>query len=163
MAPYCCACTAPFPPLCGGCNGGSIGLCWHCRYVALKELLEAVLLPSTLAICKCAAHTKHTDSFPLSTLFPLMLSLCYNKGLSKQKIDIGNQHACVTPLMVSGRVQRASLYSLKWLFPTLQNCHMVWTMCQKGGCVYTVEVGSLHTLRLKLVFQPLHKFLVNKI
>ena len=30
----------------------------------------------------------------------------------------------------------------------------------------TVEVGSLHTLRLeslKLVFQPLHKFLVNKL
>ena len=32
--------------------------------------------------------------------------------------------------------------------------------------VYTVEVGSFHTLRLeslKLVFQPLHKFLVNKL
>ena len=34
------------------------------------------------------------------------------------------------------------------------------------GNVYTVEVVSLHTLRLeslKLVFQPLHKFLVNKL
>ena len=32
-------------------------------------------------------------------------------------------------------------------------------------CVCTVEVRSLHTLRLellKLIFQPLHKFLVNK-
>ena len=32
--------------------------------------------------------------------------------------------------------------------------------------VYTVEVGGLHTLRLeslKVVFQPLHKFLVNKL
>ena len=31
---------------------------------------------------------------------------------------------------------------------------------------YTVEVGTVHTLRLeplKLVFQPLHKFLVNKL
>ena len=34
------------------------------------------------------------------------------------------------------------------------------------GFKYTVEVGSLHTLRLealKLVFQPLHTFLVNKL
>ena len=32
--------------------------------------------------------------------------------------------------------------------------------------VHTVEVGSLHTLRLeslKQIFQPLHKFLVNKL
>ena len=32
--------------------------------------------------------------------------------------------------------------------------------------VYTVEVGRLHTLRLeslKCVFQPLHKFIVNKL
>jgi hypothetical protein len=32
--------------------------------------------------------------------------------------------------------------------------------------IYTVEVGSLHKLRLeslKLVFQPLHKLLVNKL
>ena len=32
--------------------------------------------------------------------------------------------------------------------------------------VFTVEVGSLHKLRLeslKLIFQPLHKFLVNKL
>ena len=35
-----------------------------------------------------------------------------------------------------------------------------------GEYIYTVEVGSLHTLRLesiKLIFQPLHKFLVNKL
>jgi hypothetical protein len=33
-------------------------------------------------------------------------------------------------------------------------------------CLDTVEVGSLHTLRLeslKLVFQPLHTFIVNKL
>jgi hypothetical protein len=28
-------------------------------------MLEAVLLPSTLAICKCASHTKHTDAVSL--------------------------------------------------------------------------------------------------
>ena len=36
----------------------------------------------------------------------------------------------------------------------------------KKPCIHTVEVGSLHTLRLeslKLIFQPLHKFIVNKL
>ena len=36
----------------------------------------------------------------------------------------------------------------------------------KATVIYTVEVGSLHALRLeslKLVFQTLHKFLVNKL
>ena len=36
----------------------------------------------------------------------------------------------------------------------------------KADVIYTVEVGGLHTLRLeslKLVFQPLHKLLVNKL
>jgi hypothetical protein len=44
-----------------------------------------------------------------------------------------------------------------------------WQICslpQTNGDKHTVEVGSLHTLRLeslKLVFQPLHKFLVNNL
>ena len=40
------------------------------------------------------------------------------------------------------------------------------TLVRKTENTGTVEVGSLHTLRLeslKLVFQPLHKFLVNKL
>ena len=46
-----------------------------------------------------------------------------------------------------------------------RHTHMITYPRTHGFCVVdTVEVGSLHTLRLeslKLVFQPLHKFLVN--
>ena len=44
---------------------------------------------------------------------------------------------------------------------SLTGTELPYTLIQS----YTAEVGSLHTLRLeslKLVFQPLHKFLVNK-
>ncbi|CDQ70050.1 unnamed protein product [Oncorhynchus mykiss] len=43
-------------------------------------------------------------------------------------------------------------------------CDCLFSTCQSK--IYIVEVGRLHTLRLeslKLVFQPLHKFLVNKL
>ena len=43
-------------------------------------------------------------------------------------------------------------------------CHVVSGL--DDGVGTTVEVGSLHTLRLeslKLVFQPLHKCIVNKL
>ena len=44
--------------------------------------------------------------------------------------------------------------------------HLLAVDSDRGAGLDTVEVGSLHTLRLKSlkqVFQPLHKFLVNKL
>lgn len=39
----------------------------HAKF--LQNLLEAVLLPSKVAICKCPAHTRGTDPVTLGNVF----------------------------------------------------------------------------------------------
>ena len=90
---------------------------------------------------------------------------CHKKGFRKnaigseqgmtlvctQRANINNMHVNLSWLKVKERMTSSLLLFMRGI--DMLNAH-------------TVEVRSLHTLRLeslKLVFQPLHKFIVNKL
>ena len=65
-----------------------------------------------------------------------------------------------------GSVSQSQTDSVTWLISQSKTHSVTWLISLRQTLTHTVEVGSLQTLRLeslKLVFQPLHKFLVNKL
>uniref|UniRef100_A0A673Y0M1 60S ribosomal protein L36a n=1 Tax=Salmo trutta TaxID=8032 RepID=A0A673Y0M1_SALTR len=85
-------------------------------------------------------------------------------GYGGQTKPIFRKKVSLQSFVCTGYVTKRYLISVVYFYP--RGTQTVQLSSHGGLGQHTVEVGSLHTLSLeslKLVFQPLHKFLVNKL